>query len=371
MNKELQEIITQYKRLESAGTKTVLATVVDVKGSSYRLPGARMLIGENGEMFGTVSGGCLEADVLERAQRVWQTGAAEVFTYDTTAQEDSVFSLNMGCRGVIRILLERPSEHFIGFLSRLFYSHQNGLIATLIETVAENDSKIGRRLLLNTEGLASNDFTTEMQAKILPDSLIALREKKSKHLTNEDGEFFLEFVAPPVSLIVFGAGFDAVPLYETAKILGWRVTLVDHRIAFANPERFPEADETIISRPENLAEKLKVGENTVAVVMTHNYEHDKNILRFLLNSNARYIGALGPKRRAENILAELRQSGEDFSAAQLKRLYAPIGLDIGADTPETIALSIVAEIKSVLVNRAGGFLRERTGSIYNRDAVAA
>jgi xanthine/CO dehydrogenase XdhC/CoxF family maturation factor len=193
--------------------------------------------------------------------------------------------------------------------------------------------------------------------------------KQSKYLPTEYGEFFLEFIAPPISLIIFGAGFDAIPLSETAKTLGWRVTIVDHRAAFANKKRFLRADEIIITRPENLAEKISIDETTVAVAMTHNYEHDKKILRFLLNTDARYIGALGPKRRMENILAEVREAGEKLSPAQLDKLYAPIGLDIGADTPESIALSIVAEIKSVLANRAGGFLRERKGSIYNRNAA--
>ncbi|MCA1625749.1 MAG: XdhC family protein [Acidobacteria bacterium] len=372
MNKELQEIINQFERLESLATRTVLATVVDVKGSSYRLPGARMLIGENGEMFGTVSGGCLEADVLERASRVLQTGEAEVFTYDTTAQEDSVFSLNMGCRGLIRILLERPDVKLIDFFRTLYAGRLEGLVATFIESNSEkgNVIKVGRRLLLNTEIPALSDFTPEIQEKILPDCLAALRRKQSKHLTTEFGEFFLEFIAPPTSLLIFGAGFDAIPLAEIAKNLGWHATMLDHRAAFANRERFPRADEIIITHPENLTENLTVDENTVAVVMTHNYEHDKNILRFLLNSSARYIGALGPKRRTENILSEWREAGVSFSAVQLDKLYAPIGLDIGADTPEAISLSIVAEIKSVLANRAGGFLRERKGSIYNRNAAA-
>ncbi|HEX8638327.1 MAG TPA: XdhC/CoxI family protein [Pyrinomonadaceae bacterium] len=372
MNKELQEIIEQYERLESAGIKTVLATVVDVKGSSYRLPGARMLIGENGEMFGTVAGGCLEADVLERARRVLQTGAAEVFTYDTTLREDSVFSLNMGCRGVVRILLERPSPNFIESFRRLYETRQSALIAVLIESAKEfEDLIIGRRLTLASGKLISNDFSSKITERILPDCLNAFNEKQSKNLTTERGEFFLEYLSPPVSLIIFGAGFDAVPLCETAKLLGWRVTLIDHRAAFADRDRFPKADEIIITRPENIGENLTPDENAVAVVMTHNYEHDLNILRFLLNSNAVYVGALGPKRRAENILREWRKAGEEFSPGQLEKLYAPIGLDIGADTPESIALSIVAEIKSVLAKRQGGFLRDRKGSIYNRNAAAA
>lgn len=369
MNKELQEIVARLEQLNSSSIKTVLSTVVDVKGSSYRLPGARMLFGENGEIIGTVSGGCLEADVLARAKRVLQSGAAEVFTYDTTRQENSIFSLNMGCRGIIRILLERPDNRLVDFFRTLLASRLDGLTATLIRCNRKNGCEVGSRLLLNGEKVISSDFTPEIHEKILPECLTALREKQSTHLTIEFGEFFLEFIAPPTSLVIFGAGFDAVPLAEIAKNLGWRVTIIDHRAAFANEERFPKADEIITARPENLAKKILIDENTVAVVMTHNYEHDKNILRFLLDSKAGYIGALGPKIRTENILAEWRETSESFAGGQLKRLYAPIGLDIGADTPETIAVSIIAEIKSVLANRSGGFLRDRKGSIYNRNAA--
>lgn len=365
MNKELLEIIKYFERAESAPTKTVLATVVDVQGSSYRLPGARMLIGENGEMLGTVSGGCLEADVLERASRVLRTGVTEVFTYDTTAQEDSVFSLNMGCRGVIRILLERPKLEFISFFRHLYKTRRNGLAATLIDAKTEN-RQVGARLIFDESNLVKSDFNREITEKLLPDCSAVLQEKRSKLLKNDDGEFFLEFVPSSVSLIIFGAGADAVPVADAAKNLGWHTTIVDHRAAFANKERFRAADEIILTRAENLVENLMIDENSVAVVMSHNYEHDKIILRFLLNSNVRYIGALGPKRRTENILREAGEAGENFSDEQLKKLYAPIGLDIGADTPESIAISIVAEIKSVLTDRNGGFLRERIGSIYNR-----
>lgn len=369
MNKELQEIIKHFERLESSASKTVLATVVDVKGSSYRLPGARMLIGENGEIIGTVSGGCLEADVLERARRVLQTGVSEVFTYDTTARESSVFSLNMGCRGVIRILLERPNNDLIDFFRTIYTSGESGLAATLIEANRKNETAPGRRLLLNAGKPFTSDFPPHQIENILPECVSVLSEKHSKHLATDYGEFFLEYIAPPVSMIIFGAGFDALPLAELSKNLGWRLTLVDHRPAFADEKRFPQADKIIVSRPENAREYLTIDENTVAVVMTHNYEHDKKILGFLLNSKARYVGALGPKRRTENILRELQDAGENVSIEQLKNLYAPIGLDIGADTPESIALSIAAEIKSVLANRAGGFLRRREGSIYNRYAA--
>ena len=365
MNKELLEIIKYFDQVQPEPAKTVLATVVDVKGSSYRLPGARMLIGAGGEMLGTVSGGCLEADVLERANRVLQTGSAEIFTYDTTEHKDSVFSLNMGCRGVIRILLEPPKPDFINFFRSLYETRHNGLIATLISANTEN-IQVGTRMLLEEGKLVSTDFSKALTESLMSDCLGVLREKNSRLIENDFGEFFLEFIPSSISIIIFGASADAIPVAETAKNLGWRVSVVDHRAAFANKERFPTADEIILTRPENIDGKLPLDENTVAVVMSHNYEHDKNTLRFLLNSNARYIGALGPKRRTENILREWREAGETFSDEKLNKLYAPIGLDIGADTPESIALSIIAEIKSVLTNRTGGFLRRRKGSIYNR-----
>ena len=377
MNKELLEIIKYFERPESKTAKTILATVVDVKGSSYRLPGARMLIGENGEMLGTVSGGCLEADVLERADRVRETGTTEIFTYDTTGQEDSVFSLNMGCRGVIRILLEPifPFSPLIEAWKTSFENQKRQIVATLISAESPASiSPLGGKIFYS-EG---ESFKYENLPEFFP-SLVELTEDcqrffranekpQTKIYRTERGafEFFFETFAPPVNLIVFGAGADAIPVAGIAKNLGWRVTVVDHRAAFANPQRFASADEIILTRPENLAEKLIIGENTVAVVMSHNYEHDKNTLRFLLGTNASYIGALGPKRRTENILRELSEAGEKFSDEQLKNLSAPVGLDIGADTPESIALSIVAEIKSVLSDRKGGFLRERSSSIYNR-----
>ncbi len=168
--------------------------------------------------------------------------------------------------------------------------------------------------------------------------------------------------------MIFGAGADAIPLAEIAALLGWQITIVDHRPAFLTEERFRAAKNLILNNSENFSEKIAADSQTVAIVMTHNYERDRAILSALLKSEAFYIGALGPKRRTENLLQELSERGERFNGKQLRKLFAPVGLDIGADTPEAIALSIVAEIQSVLKNRAGGFLRERKSSIYNDDA---
>jgi xanthine dehydrogenase accessory factor len=274
-------------------------------------------------------------------------------------------------------LLERcdaKSILFKGWQAAL-KERERQVTATLIS--AEKKLPIGGRVFCSgAEQLHFENLPQflENPEPLLRDCLDFFEQNKvsqTKNIQTEHGtfEFFFENIESPVNLIIFGAGADAIPLAEITKALGWRVTVVDHRAAYANAERFVYTDEIIVVRSENLDGNLSVDENSVAVVMTHNYEHDKNILRFLLGSKARYIGALGPKRRSENILREWRDAGENFAEEQLKNLYAPIGLDIGADTPETIALAIVAEIKSVLSNRAGGFLRERKESIYNRNAV--
>lgn len=363
--KEIQEILKKIETLKT-NEKAILATVVDVQGSSYRLPGAKMLILENGDTFGTVSGGCLEADILERAKQVLETGEPQIFTYDTTKDVDSVFSLNMGCRGIIRILLEPAIDSsLLGFIEGCFENQQKGLSATLIKS--DKDLKVGKRLLISQNGAFQTDFEDSKIKQIGEEAQKVLDSGKSAIKNYQFGEVFFDFISLPINLTIFGAGADAVPLSEIAKSLGWKVRVVDHREKYANKERFAKADEILISHPENTAENVNLDENSVAVIMTHNYEHDKNILKILLKSDAKYIGKLGPKRRSESMMREFAEEGLEFTDAELTRFYSPVGLDIGADTPEAIALSIVAEINSVLNDRKGGFLRNREGSIYGRN----
>jgi xanthine dehydrogenase accessory factor len=370
--KELAVILEKYKELVKTNQSAVLATVVDVVGSGYRRPGARMLIDKNGYGIGTVSGGCLEADVLERAKKVLQSGEPTVITYDTTKDENSLFGLGMGCRGIVRILLEpiERESYLVRVLQIASEHRERQFIATLISS--DNNSFISGRIFYDE----AEQFYFKNLPNVLEDSRDFINDcfeffsqNKSaevREYQNEKGRFELLFenIDPPLNLLLFGAGFDALPLVRFAKELGWRVTAIDHRAAFANRERLPEADEIIVSHSEDLSDEIFQDENSVAVVMTHNYDRDREILRRLLLSNCRYVGALGPKKRTEKILAEI---GAGFSDEQLAKLHAPIGLDIGADTPEAIALSIVAEIQSVLSNRDGGFLRNRKGSIYERN----
>ncbi len=301
----MKEIIEILNAIASFGDddRAILATVVDVRGSGYRLPGARMLMLANGDTVGTVSGGCLEADVLERAKKVLTTGEPEVFTYDTTGDENSVFSMNMGCRGVIEISLEPVGKH--------------------------------------------SPLIGEMRAAY-----------ESREASPN--------VEIPIAILLYGAGADAAPFVRIAAEIGWQVTVHDHRPAYLTNARFPTAKNIVLLSSDESLVPVNADNRTAAVIMTHNYARDRIILPPMLKSDVFYVGALGPKLRTEQLLEEIASSGERFSDAQLARLYAPVGLDIGADTPESIALSIIGEIQSVLKTRNGGHLRDRQGSIYDR-----
>jgi len=357
--KEIREMLREIDAMP-AGEKAVLATVVDLKGSGHGLPGARMLIKANGDATGTVSGGCLEADVMERAKRVLETGVAEVFTYDTTADENSVFSLNMGCRGVLRILMEAV-DAASGPIAAIRSVYRDRVIfcgAVVIRS--ESDSiPVGRRVSIG--GAASDLGSSAEDLRTFADSQ-SNYETDTYEIDGSTVEVAFERISPPVQLYIFGAGADAVPLADAAHGLGWDVNVCDHRAAFLTEERFPKCD-ALVSLDRDVPPEWDVDELTAFVLMNHNYERDKAMLPGALASKAFYIGALGPKKRTQQIMAEL---GDPFTDDELSRLRAPAGLDIGGDTPEAIAISIVAEIQSVLKHRNGGPLRDRQAPIYDR-----
>lgn len=371
--KELSEII---KRVSAFGPdeKAVIATVVDLKGSGYRLPGARMLIGRDGMTVGTISGGCLEADVLERARRVIETGHAEIFTYDTTADENSVFSLNMGCRGVLRILIEPVgvTSEFIARIREVFETRHPMIAATVIDSPLR-EVPVGTRVYARHDG--SGDSVTSSGLHIsIPELAYDMRTLAGSSvpvatitysISGEMIEFAFENLMPPVMLLIMGAGADAVPLASAAHALGWQVKVYDHRPAFLSAERFPDETE-LVTVDRDVFPDISADARTAIVSMNHNYDRDKRLLGPLLRSDAFYVGALGPKKRTQQILDELAADGDEFNDHQLGRLRAPAGLDIGGDSPETIAVSIIAEIQSVLRHRNGAPLRDRKAPIYDR-----
>ena len=315
----MKELISIARRLatDHAGG-AVLATLVTAVGSSYRRPGARLLLTVDGARLGSISGGCLEEDVVARARAVAATGVPALVMYDTTTENDLVWGVGLGCHGVVQVLIEKLAA-------------RPGWAMALAENLAAR-----RPTLL--------DATWQSKETEMLGTRLAANESPAPGT-------FRQAVRPPISMIVFGAGDDARPLVRAASDLGWWVTVADPRSAFAIPERFPGAERVICASADQLVGQIKPEPDSCAVVMTHHYVHDVPILRALLPLPLAYVGLLGPRKRAERIVEDLRAAGSSVSADQLTRLHAPVGLDLGAETPEEVALAILSEMQAVLAGR--------------------
>ena len=366
---ELQAILNAIAAYQETNEPLFLATVVNTQGSTYRKPGARMLMTQSGQMIGAISGGCLESDVYEHTQQRMGSNDAIVVTYDTTADEDLVWGFGIGCNGIVQVLIERLNSEnsHIAFLSNCLHTKQRGILATVFHS--EGSVPVGARLMLN----ASEQVTTDIQEPTLisfltKDAHTALQNQQSTieqyRWSTGYVEVFIEVIQPPPSLFVFGAGRDALPVVQLAKTLGWDVTVIDCRASEATSERFAIADRVILTRREVLANQISLTENTIAVVMTHNYFDDLEALKLLLASPAHYIGLLGARSRTQRLLQLLLESA--IASDQLSRFHAPIGLDIGANTPTEIALAIITEIQMVLTGRSGQSLKNRKAPIHQR-----
>ncbi len=330
--KELPAIVRQLQR--EPETPHALATLVAVEGSSYRRAGARLLVKAQGASLGSLSGGCLEADVIERAQAVLANGQAQTVLYDTTEENDLVWGVGLGCQGVIRVLIERlpGTTAWVGTLQRNFQMRRE----TRLQVVWE-----------------AND----------PTRLGTYIAERAATVTQPVAGMFLDNVAPPTRLLIFGAGDDAQPLARMAAELGWCVEVRDPRPAFATVQRFPTA-EAVLAAPPDAAADVPLDAWSVAIIMSHRYAFDAALLKALLPRGLRYLGMLGPRKRTERILAELTAAGMVISDDARTRLHAPVGLDLGGDTPETVALSMLAEIQAVLSGRDARPLRERRRPIH-------
>ncbi|MDZ8258196.1 XdhC family protein [Nostoc sp. ChiQUE01b] len=370
---ELQAILEGFESSQKSGEITFLATVVKTQGSTYRRSGAKMLITNTGQTIGTISAGCLENDVFEHTQQRMSDGEPIVVTYDSTASEDILWGFGLGCNGTVQVLIERlereSTPNAIAFIQECFHQKHLGIIATVFGFEGAVKVKLGSRLLLYPNGKIITDIKEpNLIQSLLADSQAAFANQKSRvnnyQLPLGSAEVFIEVIQPPTALIIFGAGYDAVPVAQFAQALGWDVTIVDCRANEATRARFPILCDVILSRREIVHKQVFINAHTVAVVMTHNYLDDREILQMLLPSPTPYIGVLGPKLRTERLLEDLHLQGIDYTTEQLKRLHGPIGIDIGADTPEEIAIAIIAEIQAVLTNRNGNFLRNRNQPIH-------
>jgi xanthine dehydrogenase accessory factor len=371
---ELQAIVEMYKQIKRSDQRVALATVVKVSGSTYRRPGARMLVMQDGYSVGTISGGCLEHDVMIRSQQVMATGNAAIVKYDSTSDEDIIWGLGLGCNGIVYILIEcielNDELNPLALIAHCLDQQRVGVLATVFANEGQAN-QIGNHLMLHPNHVVWSDIEdSDLRQAVLKDARVACvnQQSTSKSYSRAGSviEVFFNVIQPSVPLAIFGSGHDVSPIVQFAKALGWYVTVVDPRCSEATPNRFQTADCVLPVRLEVMHEKVALTDQTIALVMTHNYLYDSKLLQRLLPSPVRYVGVLGPKHRTDRLLQELRAEGTVYSEAQLERLYSPVGIDIGAETPEEIALAIVSEIQAVLANRPSGFLRNRQAPIHDR-----
>lgn len=372
---ELTDVLAAIESLSARGEKLALATVVAVRGSTYRRPGARLLVPEEGAPIGNISGGCLESDVADVARIVMREGHARVVSFDLTADDDAVWGWGLGCNGAIELFVE-PADKAAEVAGALRMALERERPICMVTVLGSETSGVaqGNRLLVTPEGETRGSLgAPEVDAAAVGAARELLAAERSEIRDLPGGvRAFVEVLEPPLRLVICGAGHDAVPLVAAAANLGWSPIVVDDRPAFLTRERFPQAAGFVaLERPDQVAERAPLDERTFAVVMTHNFLRDKDYLRALLRSPVRSISMLGPHARTQRLLHELREEGLEIGEGDLGRLRSPAGLDLGAEGPEEIAAAIVAEIVAVKRGRGGGFLRDRPGPIHDRPARPA
>jgi xanthine dehydrogenase accessory factor len=343
--KDFKTILTEFNKVDLTQRKAAVATVVRVRGSSYRSPGARMLITDDGRWVGSISGGCLEGDALRKARQVMIDNKPITVTYDTNEDSNQNLGIGLGCNGIIDVLIE-PAANAIGFYNSIVNIEEPVALATTFD---------GQKFLVHP----GSDPTNAIEERLL-----SLFETKQSRTETIDGtEVFLELVQPGIKLVIFGGGFDARPVVQLAKSLGWAVEVTDECVAHIAPVFFPTADKLMLCDRKFVDRDFNISPYTACVLMSHNYEYDRDVLKKLVNTSAPYIGIMGPRKRFDKMLKE----GLDLNDEQLNRIHSPIGLDIGAEAPDEIAVAIVSEIQARFANRDGGFLKNRNGAIHQRD----
>lgn len=334
---ELRRILDLAQRASAAKDEICLATVVAVEGSAYRRPGARMLLTASGQRAGTVSGGCLEAEIAKKAWWLTERGPS-LQRYSSFFDDDGDMPYGLGCGGTVYVLLERgePAAQCLDALRRSVEDRTASVIVTSLDKDAP-----GTLLILDQAGQSLFDRRPTPDATRLAHE--GLHTGKSTHTETS----FVEHITPPPALILFGAGDDAQPLVECTASLGWHVTVADDRSSLTRAERFPRAAAVL-----NLDAALALASPaTAAVLMSHSYEQDRKVLLALLAKDMKYIGVLGPRLRTERLIGELAPALALNPADCMARLHTPVGLDLGGHSPASIALSIAAELQAIFAGR--------------------
>jgi xanthine dehydrogenase accessory factor len=363
---EISDVLSAISSLHARGERMALATIVSVRGSTYRRPGARLVVPEHGAAVGNVSGGCLEGDVERIGREVMASGEPRLELFDLTADGDEVWGYGLGCNGVMELFIE-PAEHAVATAAALRTAIEEEHACSLVTVIASETDAVrpGTRLLRYADGrteggIGSHDAdaaAAELARRALDSGVSSLDELDGLRV-------FTEVLLPPPRLLICGAGHDAIPLVRQAASLGWRVTVADVRRPFLTHDRFPDAAAFLDVEPRTVADAFAPDARTSAVVMSHNYLRDIDYLRALLGRGLAYLGVLGPRRRTEQMLAELAEAGVEPIPADRDVLHAPAGLDLGAEGPDEVAWSIVAEMLAVHRGRTGGPLRERAAPIH-------
>jgi xanthine/CO dehydrogenase XdhC/CoxF family maturation factor len=324
-----------------------------------------MLITDDGRWVGSISGGCLEGDALRKARLVMREQQALLITYDTREESNQQLGIGLGCNGVIDVLIQ-PLPQALPVIEQVVTHDEPLALATRLDQRGRGDS-----MLISETGTVLKPLADASFSPALVEKLGSLFQTKKSSIANvpqqaEQREIFFEYIQPSPHLILFGAGFDARPVSQLAANLGWRVEVTDECVAHIAPVFFPTADKLSLCQRDWVDRDFTITPYTACVLMSHNYEYDRDVLKKVLKSPAPYIGLLGPRKRFDKMVAELETQGIQLSAADLHRIHSPIGLDIGAEAPDEIALSIIAEIQSKFANRSGGFLKYHSGPIHQR-----
>jgi len=334
MTHELKQIVQSYKEAKAKGVATVLATVVALEGSSYRRPGVRMLLLENGDSMGAVSGGCVEKEVFRQADSVFKTKISKVMTYDGRYR--------LGCEGLLYILLEvfAPSDSFLEAFQNTIANRESFFIYSYFKKEHSQNKAYCSVFHFNSgpQDLQSNDSP------------------------NKNLSVFKQEMQPCSKLILIGAEHDAVQLCAFASLMGWEVTIVANPKEEKSISDFPGASTFINAEPETV--QLVIDSQTAIVLMTHSYAKDLQYLIALKEAKPNYFGLLGPLRRREKLFNELLEREEGVSEEFLDCIHGPAGLDIGSETPQEIAIAVMSEILAVTNNRNPIPLKDRVGKIH-------
>ncbi len=354
---ETRAVLDRLAELLDGGKQAALATVVRVRGSAYRHEGAKLLVAEDGSTTGNVSGGCLEQDVCEVALQVIRRGQSQLRGYCSGADEIEAWDLGVGCEGQVDVFVEpvleaRPRERAL--------LEERGAFAVCTVVAGQREAARGNRLLVSPASREGGLGSPELDTAVARRARESLDSGQSGLHEIAGHAVFIDVFLPPPQLVVLSAGEDVRPLARFASDVGFRVAIVDRRPGLLTVGRFPAAARLVESDAAQLAERMPLDDASYAVVMTHHFADDQAYLRALLRTPVPYIGMLGPRQRTERILQNLRAEGPLDEA----RIYGPVGLDIGTDGAEQVALAVIAEILAVRAGRRAESLRERKAPIH-------